>query len=147
MRRNKQELACMRTLVEMYLNDNENNPQLAYNEYIKWHLMNNVKLPSHVQGLKDFVKLSRENQASYDYNKQLDIKKQYEQKEEKNAKESILNINLEQVKRAWKEVKEKGTDKEKMVICDVYQHVANNMINLWMYNYNDIHVLKEYNLI
>lgn len=147
MRRNKQQLACMRTLVEVYLNSNNNDPHLAYNDYISWHLLNNVKLPSHVQGIKDFIKLAKENQASYDYSIQLESKKQHEQKEEKDAKESILNLEIEQVKRAWKEAKEKGTDKERMAICDVYQHVANNMINTWKYNYNDIHILKQYNLI
>lgn len=46
-------------IVNEYLNKNNNDPQKAYNEYIKYHLLSGNKLPEDVSGIRDFIKESQ----------------------------------------------------------------------------------------
>lgn len=147
MRRNKKEMECMKNLVNIYLIDNQNDPYKAYNAYIKWHLLNNVELPSYIKGLKDFVKLSNEKMPLYEHGEKLEEKIKLEEESKKSIKEEVLKISIEQAKNAWCKVKQSGTDKEKITISDLYYHVSNGMIDTWDYNYNDIHILKKLNII
>lgn len=56
MRRSKAELEYMERTCKTWLEDVNWNYHKAWDEYIKFHLINNIKLPNYINGIKDFKK-------------------------------------------------------------------------------------------
>ena len=60
-RRDKHDMEQMRDTVNSYLLLNDNNPHAAYNGLIKDHLLSGKNLPYYVNGLKDFIAVSKDS--------------------------------------------------------------------------------------
>lgn len=147
MRRNKDEMEQMRGVVNSYLLANNNDPQKAYNDYIKYFLCNNISLPYYIKGLKDFIKLS-EDKKHNEYILLNEIKKEKELnivKEEYKIgfKNFLNNMPINEIKSLWKNNKTNMTEHEKSTFIYFYTTKSNNEFRYEDFNNNEIMTLRS----
>jgi hypothetical protein len=151
-RRSKEELYRMERLVKNFLEDNNNNPHKAWDEYIKFYLTANLQLPNCIKGLKDFIKISEKYQAEYEYKIKLGQQKQENKQTEKDYQEIIWNLTKEndypKVKELYKTIE---NQEKKMALCELMMsihaiHTGDKKEN-YKFNASQIRIYKELNII
>ena len=153
-RRTKQQFEAASRLIKLYLADTQNNPHQAYNEYIKFYLVSGQKLPGYVKGLKDFVKVSKEFQKEYEYNQQVEQRKQDNKNLELDYIEKIKGLSKEQdyikVKDAYNKAQ---VNTGKHALCGLmlllHRKSLGNMeeYNNWKFNADSVRTFINYGII
>ena len=62
--RSKTELIKAENMIKDFLNKNNNNPEEAWDAYVKYHLKARISFPCYIRGIKDFIKVSRKIERS-----------------------------------------------------------------------------------
>ena len=75
MKRSKEQLEQAKEIIIGYLQESNNNPHEAYDNYIKYYLASGSTFPECIQGIKDFIKYSKPE------TEQVKTKKQYNRKQ------------------------------------------------------------------
>ena len=146
MRRNKEEMQKMRSLVNSYLIANDNNPQKAYNDYITYFSTNNILLPYYVLGLKDFIKLSKDKKHNEilireEIKKEKETNKKY--KSEDKIKDIIINLSFEEIKEIWESKKNNIGREQKAILGYLYIGKKTNKFEIKEFTNADLRNLKE----
>lgn len=149
-RRTKNELEKMESLVRLYLDDTNNDPHIAWDEYVKYNMISNNKFPDYIKGIKDFIKVSEKYHAEFEYKKRLEVKKQENKKLEKNYEEIIKNLNKENDYPRIREAYYNPDNKNyKLPLCElmIYTKLDQEERKGWKFSANDIRVYKDLNII
>ena len=153
-RRTKAELEAASRLIKLYLADTNNDPHKAYNEYIKFYLVSSQQLPGYIKGLKDFVKVSKEYQKEYEYNQQVEQRKQDNKVLESDYAEKIKGLSKEgdylKIKNAYNKAQ---ANTGKHALCELmlllHRKSLGNMeeYNNWKFNADSVKTFIEYGII
>lgn len=134
-RRTKMEMLWMKKEVKQWLIRNGNDPHKAWDDYVKYHLTNNLSMDYYIKGLKDFINVSADLADQMTKEK---IKKEYKEKMEQ-KKERLINELKEMPKDAavklWKTNKNKLSNKDKITLVDIV-----NMVIAQDYNIDQRHL-------
>ncbi len=155
MRRTKKDIQEMTSLCEYWLIYHSNNdPQIAYNEYIKYYLEAGIQLPYYVNGIRDFITVSKKIEAEKEQRqqeqKQEQIKETYKKQREEDHKsiiQKILSLSVDQFINAYRQAKETGTEKHKMALCDMAMLQKSGELKEEFITYDYIDICKKYCLI
>jgi len=121
-RRDKHDMELMRDTVNSYLLINGNNPHAAYNGYIKDHLLSGKVLPYYVNGIKDFIAVSKDNKN----NTYLQTMEQIETKRNINQEKQELLDSLTE-----EDYKSKIMPIFKKLDVKEYQNTRMAIVGLW----------------
>jgi len=155
-RRTKEQLNQASRLIKLYLSDTQNDPHNAWDEYIKFYLVSGQSLPTFINGIKDFIKVSKEYQKEFEYNLLLEQRKLDNKALEVDYAERIKLLtkegDYEKVKKCYKEAESQKSN-NKYPLCNLMVYLHSKFTkgieeyNNWKFNAGDIRVFIEYGII
>jgi len=89
-RRTKQDMQQAAELCQSYLLATNNNPHKAYDQYIKDNLLKGQLFPHYINGIKDFIKASKQME--------VDLKEIRQEREQIEKSKNTMEENLERIK-------------------------------------------------
>ena len=121
MRRTKDDMLQMESDCRYWLTYHtiDLNPHTAYNEYIKYYLESGNRLPHYINGIKDFINISKKMKEEQIRKEQQEQRKQEMKEQQEDIINKILSLPVEQFITAYRQAKETGTEKHKMALCDM----------------------------
>jgi len=130
-RRYKQDMNNMRNVVDSYLLFNNNNPHAAYNQYIKDHLLSGKTLPYFINGIKDFVNVSRDksNNTYLQTMKRIETKKNINQEKQELLNSLSEEYYIEKIMPAYKKLDVKKYQNTRMAIVGLWYAISQKSIS------------------
>ena len=147
-RRSKQELEIAEKIIKSFLEDTNNNPHKAWDEYIKFYLEGGIPLPVYIKGIKDFIKVSERYQTEHEYKKQLEQQKKDNKQLEVDYIDKIKNLSLESdYPRVRDEYYKSSNQEHKMALVNLMFCIKDTNKNDWQFTANEIRIFKDLGLI
>lgn len=146
-RRTKKEMELVNEECRHFLMYNKLDAHKAYNAYIKNYLESGISLPYYIEGIKDFLKVSKVMQVEQEQ-KQARKERELEQAENnQTAINKILNLSYESVIGAYRESAKGDNKNHKMVLCDMANLIYAKEWKEKFITGHYIDVCREYSLI
>ena len=130
-RRDKHDMEQMRDTVNSYLLLNNNNPHAAYNLLIKDHLLSGKSLPYYVNGIKDFIAVSKDknNNTYLQTIKRIEKKRNIDQEKQELLDSLTEEFYKEKILPAYKKLDEKKYQNTRMAIVGLWYAIVEKSIN------------------
>ncbi|HBY20011.1 MAG TPA: hypothetical protein DEG71_03215 [Clostridiales bacterium] len=130
-RRDKYDMEQMRDTVNSYLLINNNNPHAAYNGYIKDHLLSGKLLPHYVNGLKDFIAVSKDNKHNTYLQtvKRIEAKRNIDQEKQELLDSLTEEFYKDKILPAYKKLDVKEYQNTRMAIVGLWYAIVEKNIN------------------
>jgi len=130
-RRDKHDMEQMRDTVNSYLLINNNNPHAAYNGYIKDHLLSGKVLPYYVNGIKDFIAVSKDNKNNTYLQtvKRIEKKRNIDQEKQELLDSLTEEFYKDKILPAYKKLDVKEYQNTRMAIVGLWYAIVEKSIN------------------
>ena len=130
-RRDKHEMEQMRDTVNSYLLINSNNPHAAYNLLIKDHLLSGKSLPYYINGIKDFIAVSKDNKNNTYLRtvKRIEVKRNIDQEKQELLDSLTEEFYKDKILPAYKKLDVKEYQNTRMAIVGLWYAIVEKSIN------------------
>ena len=143
-RRDKRDMEQMRDTVNSYLLLNNNNPHAAYNLLIKDHLLSGKSLPYYINGIKDFITVSKDknNNTYLQTVERIEKKRNIDQEKQEILNSITEEIYISKVLPEYKKLDIKLYQNTRMAIIGLWYAIVEKSINY--INNSELDYIQEF---